>query len=172
MFLLVILKVLNSTYVSHSVFCRQILNSHFQAEHFPPGFYQVSAIGLNLDFRGVKNIEYQTKHFSAFIQTDKAIYKADDVIRFRLFAVNSQSLPYSVKGNPEVTIRDPSGNKVKQFSNITFVKGKYENEFLVSSSPPLGSWSVVADIEGQVVEILFKDIKVLTKSLLDYLKVS
>ena len=105
----------------------------------------------------MKNIEYQTKRFSAFIQTDKAIYKADDVIRFRVFAVNSQSLPYSVKGNPEITIKDTSGNKIKQYSNITFVKGKYENEFLLSSSPPLGSWSVVADIEGEVDEFLLRD---------------
>jgi CD109 antigen len=104
----------------------------------------------NLEFYGEQKLTYLEKRFSIFIQTDKALYKSDDLIHFRVFAINPNSLPYSVQGNAEVTIKDPTGNKIKQLSNITFVKGKYESELLLSSSPPLGSWSIVADIEGEV----------------------
>jgi CD109 antigen len=118
----------------------------------------LTAIGQkNLEFYGEKKLTYLEKRFSIFIQTDKAIYKADDVIHFRVFAINPNSSPYSVKGNPEVTIKDPSGNKIKQMTNVTFVKGKYESELLLSSSPPLGSWSIIADVEGEVNRVEIKN---------------
>lgn len=123
----------------------------FQSQNFPLGDYQLSAVGVNgLNFSDESDLTYIEKHFSIFVQTNKAIFKADDVVLFRLFAVNSLSLPYSVQGLPVVTITDPSNNEVKQFANITFVKGKYENEFLLSSAPPIGSWKISIDAEGEV----------------------
>jgi CD109 antigen len=103
-----------------------------------------------LSFVGQKDLLYLSKHFSIFIQSDKAIYKANDVIRFRLFAINSHSLPYSINSLTEITINDPSNNKIKQYSNVTFIKGKYENELLLSNSPKVGSWSIVVEAEGEV----------------------
>lgn len=100
---------------------------------------------------GENDLVYLQKYFSVFIQTSKAIYKADDVLRFRAFAINAQSLPYSIKGLVEVTINDPDNNKVKHFSNVTFSKGKYESEMLFSSAPKLGSWSIVVEAEGEVI---------------------
>lgn len=115
------------------------------------GSYRITAVGLNkLNFVGENELVYLSKHFSIFIQTDKAIYKANDLIRYRVFAINPQSLPYFVKGLPVVTISDPSNNKIKQYTNITFVKGKYENELLLSSSPKIGSYSIVLEAEGEV----------------------
>lgn len=57
---------------------------------------------------------------------------------------------------PIVTIRDPSNNKIKIFSNVTFVKGKYENQMLLSSSPISGTWTISVTAEGEVGRNLSK----------------
>jgi CD109 antigen len=130
--------------------------SIFQSASFPTGNYKLSAFGLNgLKFSGEKFLSYLAKHFSLFIQTDKAIYKANDIIRFRLFAINPQSFPYNVKGVPLITITDPSDNKIKQYTNITFVKGKYQNELLLSSSPKVGTWKIEVEAESEVTFLIF-----------------
>jgi uncharacterized protein YfaS (alpha-2-macroglobulin family) len=127
------------------------VNFSLQTEDFPRGSYKLTALGhTNFKFFGEKELTFLEKRFSIFIQTNKPIYKADDTINFRVFAINPNSSPYSVKGNPEVTIKDPSGNKVKLFSNVTFVKGKFEGSIVLSSAPPLGSWSIEANIEDEV----------------------
>lgn len=124
---------------------------NFQTGNFPPGSYRLTAVGQDkLTFVGEKELVYIAKISSIFIQTDKPIYKADDVIRFRVFAINPSTAPYSVVGASSVTIKDPAGSKVKQYSNVTFVKGKYESELLLSSAPQIGSWSIVAEVEGEV----------------------
>lgn len=125
-----------------------------QTANFPPADYKLSVTGLNsFQFSGEKKLSFVVKQFSIFVQTNKAIYKANDLIQFRLFAVNSQTLPYSVNGPTIITITDPSNNKIKEFSNVTFVKGKYENELLLSSAPKLGSWTISVEAEGQVGSI-------------------
>lgn len=130
---------------------RLIYFLYFQTWNIPNGNYKLSATGLEfLEIYDEKYLTYISKHFSIFVQTDKAIYKADDTIRFRLFAINSKTLPYAVQGSPVVTINDPAGNKIKQFANVTFIKGKYENELLLSSSPQLGSWMISIEAEGEV----------------------
>lgn len=145
--------------IPFSIFCYPVFKSFrfsfenfiSQSQNFPLGNYQLSAVGIKgLTFSDESDLTYISKHFSIFVQTNKAIFKADDVVLFRLFAVNSLSLPYSVQGIPVVTITDPSNNKVKQFANVTFVKGKYENQLSLSSAPQTGSWKISIEAEGEV----------------------
>lgn len=85
-----------------------------------------------------------------FIQTDKALYKGDDMVRFRVYAVDSRTLPYAVDGITTITITDPYGNKVQEFSNVTFVKGKFESQILLTSEPSLGTWKISVQAEDEV----------------------
>ena len=85
-----------------------------------------------------------------FIQTDKALYKGDDIVRFRVYAVDFKTLSYAVKGDSMVTITDPAGNKIKQFSSVAFVKGKYESQLSLTREPPLGTWQITVKAEGEV----------------------
>ena len=116
-----------------------------------PGEYKLTAIGLDgVSFYSEKPLRYTHKHLSVFVQTDKAVYKAGDLIRFRVFAVDSRSRPYEVQGKPVITITDSLSNKIKQFDNVTFVKGKYENELILSKSPNLGDWTIAVTAENEV----------------------
>ena len=85
-----------------------------------------------------------------FIQTDKALYKGDDIVKFRVFAVDFKTMSYAVKGVPTVTVTDPAGNKVKEFSKVIFVKGKYESQLSLTSEPALGTWQITVQAEGEV----------------------
>ena len=85
-----------------------------------------------------------------FIQTDKALYKGDDIVKFRVFAVDFKTLSYAVKGVSTVTITDPSGKKVKEFSKVAFVKGKYGSQLSLTSEPALGTWQITVQAEGEV----------------------
>ena len=123
----------------------------FQTTSFKPGDYKLSARGLdNFKFYSEKPLRYAHKHLSVYIQTDKAVYKAGDLIRFRVFAIDSRSRPYEVKGKPVITITDSLSNKIQQFDNVTFVKGKYENELILSKSPNLGDWTIAVKAENEV----------------------
>lgn len=111
----------------------------------------MSVDGINgFNFSGEQPLTFISKHFSIFIQLEKAIYQANELVRFRLFAIDSQSLPYKVEGDTTITITDPSDNKIKQFSNVSYSKGKHENELLLSSAPALGTWKINVEAEGEV----------------------
>jgi CD109 antigen len=83
------------------------------------------------------------------IQTDKAIYKAGDLMRFRLISINSETLPEAVVG-AVVTIFDSGNLKIKVFSGVTFMKGKFEEALQLSLSPTLGTWKIRVEAEGEV----------------------
>lgn len=128
-----------------------------QTKSFPVGDYSLSAVGLGkFVFSGSQPLTYVTKHFSVFIQTDKAIYKADDTIHIRLIAIDSKTLPYKVIGPVTLTISDPSSIKIKQFSNVTFVNGKHENELLLSSAPKVGTWTISMEAEHEVNQMFLE----------------
>lgn len=114
----------------------------------------------SLKFSGNSDLTYVAKHFSIFVQTDKSIYKGDDIIRFRLFAIDSLSLPYSLDSSSIVTITDPADNIIKQFANVTFQKGRYENELQLSSSPAIGTWKISVKAEGDFVIFMKLNIEV------------
>lgn len=128
-----------------------IISSNVQTGSFPDGDYTLSVIGLgDIAFAGEAKLAFLVKHFSVFIQTDKALYKADDLVRFRLFAVDANTLPYSVKVSPAVSIFTPSGVLVKKYVNVSFVQGRYEDEFQLASDPVIGDWKIRMESEGQV----------------------
>lgn len=61
-----------------------------------PGQYRLNAQGLSgIDFRNEKPINLVAKNASIFIQTDKAIYKPGDLIRFRILVLDQNMKPVS-----------------------------------------------------------------------------
>lgn len=79
------------------------------------------------------------------IQTDKAIYRGGDLIKFRVFSFDSETRPQNLQ-NVVVTIYDSSNPRVKivSFNNVTFVKGKFEETLQLSNNPNYGTWMVEA----------------------------
>lgn len=105
----------------------------------------------NKSYAQTLSLAYRTTHFSMLIQLDKPIYRPGDVVRFRVFAFDSETRPYNVP-SAIVSIEDSGSNLVKSFANITFVKGMHEGSFQLSDNPPLYQWTITATAESEVNE--------------------
>lgn len=98
---------------------------------------------------------FREKQPLALISTDKGMYKASDLVNFRVFAFDSDTKPYNL-ASAVVSIYDSGETKIKSFSNITFVKGKYENSLQLSDSLTLGNWRINLAAEGLVSSMTLK----------------
>jgi hypothetical protein len=97
---------------------------------------------------------FRPKQFSIYAHTDKPLYKAGDLVRFRAFALDSETRPFDVD-NAEVSIYDSEGLKIKTFSKVPLEDGVFESSFQLSDNPKLGQWKIRIDAEGEYAEKYF-----------------
>ncbi|XP_035986277.1 CD109 antigen [Fundulus heteroclitus] len=81
---------------------------------------------------------------STFIQTDRAAYLPGQVVKIRVVSVLADGKP--CVGPAHILIRDPRGNRVRQWLDEAGVLGVVSAEFPLSGRPPLGRWSVTASV--------------------------
>uniref|UniRef100_A0A0B7AXM8 Macroglobulin domain-containing protein n=1 Tax=Arion vulgaris TaxID=1028688 RepID=A0A0B7AXM8_9EUPU len=74
------------------------------------------------------------------IQTDKAIYKPGQTVRYRVFAVYPDLLLYT--GGISIDITDPNNNKIKVLKNATSPSGVVEDSFNLSDVLSYGTWTI------------------------------
>lgn len=75
------------------------------------GQYRLTAEGLSgIDFHNERPISFVAKNASIFVQTDKAVYKPEDLIRFRILVldINLKPVPSSEPVNIFITVNDYS----------------------------------------------------------------
>lgn len=72
----------------------------FAIGELQPGNYKLVAEGLtNIIFKNETNINLNGKKFSVLMQTDKAIYKPADTIRFRVLVLDPNMKPITIAGS-------------------------------------------------------------------------
>lgn len=80
------------------------------------GYKFVAESLSGLIFKDESTLEIETKTVSIFIQTDKAIYKPGDSIKFRILILDQKLKPVSL--TPEnlfsIYITDPEQNRIMQ----------------------------------------------------------
>ncbi len=87
------------------------------------------------------------------MQTDKPIYKPDDLLRFRVFFLDSTTRPF-ISNAVNVSLHDPSDNFIKQWSNVTILNGTFQSDFQLSSAIT-GDWMIKVFVEDQVCLYLY-----------------
>lgn len=90
------------------------------------------------------------KKLSVLVQTDKAIYKPGDKVRFRIILVNGDLKPYIAK-TVEVFITDATSNRIKQYDSVSFVKGVADLELQLSEEPVIGIWGISVKLTNEEV---------------------
>ena len=104
-----------------------------------------------MKYSSEQDLSFIPQRISMFIQTDKEFYEKNDIVRFRVYAMDHRTLPCNVKGETAISITDPAQNIIKlEYLNFTFVKGKFEGQFLLTSEPALGTWVIEASAEDAV----------------------
>ncbi|XP_037958039.1 alpha-1-inhibitor 3-like isoform X2 [Teleopsis dalmanni] len=85
------------------------------------------------------------------IQTDKATYKPDDTVQFRVIFMDENTRPAKVKEPIKITITDGAKNRIQQYNNIELTSGVYTNKLKLSEQPVLGRWEISALLNNDVL---------------------
>lgn len=134
----------------------EISTVQFQVDDWPKLNYMLNvsvvAIDNSFNFTDSETIAYNAKSYSAFIQTDKAMYKAGQKIQFRVVVVQANLQPLTIKNEIDVKIYDSKQNLVKQWTNQSTYRGLLTLDFPLSEEPNLGDWKIKVTARGQDTE--------------------
>jgi len=123
-------------------------SSYFQTSAITKGTYILYVDGKN--FAEKRTLTYITKEYSFLLQLNKAIFLPNDLIQFRVFAVDSETRAVSPKCSSIVSINNPNSNVIVTFKNVTFNNGKYENQLQLSEKASLGTWKLQIQCDEEV----------------------
>lgn len=90
-----------------------------------PGNYKLVAEGLSgLQFTNETSINLQAKLQSVFIQTDKAMYKPGDKLKFRVLVLDSDLVPATInRMNVFITVSESIIVLCEQFNDLCCILG-------------------------------------------------
>ncbi|KAG4068586.1 hypothetical protein HA402_004927 [Bradysia odoriphaga] len=112
-------------------------------ESKPNSFYRLIADGIDkIDFHNETDLILSEKYFSFLIQTDKALYKPGDLVRFRVVVIDKDTKAHDLIDTLQVNVYDGAGNRIKMYANQSTTHGVYMNEFPLSESPVVGHWKL------------------------------
>ncbi|XP_030839854.1 CD109 antigen isoform X2 [Strongylocentrotus purpuratus] len=120
------------------------------------GEYSLRVVGTGgLTINETRSLFFNIDHFSIFVQSDKAIYKPGQTVRYRVLAVYPDLKPYV--GPFTLTVSDAKGNVIEQMMDKQPNKnGIISEEMVMSDQPVLGDWTIKAEAEGQIKEYTIK----------------
>lgn len=127
----------------------------FEIGDWPAAEYVLNVTALAHDmswnFTREATLDYQAKKFSIIVQTDKAIYKPGEEVKFRAIFLNPKLNPLNLNQEINVTITDPKRNLVKQWIGESNEHGLYSATMGLSEDPMVGSeWTIKVEARGQV----------------------
>jgi CD109 antigen len=103
-----------------------------------------------------KLLQFKAKTQSTIIQTDKAMYKPGDNVKFRVLLFDAATKPTVIKDSLDIHITDSANNRIKQWAKQSVAQGVFKGELQLSSNPILGRWCLTAVIgEGVVSTKIF-----------------
>ncbi|XP_065356089.1 thioester-containing protein 1 allele S3-like [Calliphora vicina] len=134
----------------------------FSPNKLMQGDYQLTAEGLSgLIFKNFSRLHEQVNDGpKIYIQTDKAIYKPQDLVKFRVVLLDEHTRPLHIEVPVRVDVLDSEDNRVKQFKDISFTKGVYTGKFKLSEYPALGTWTIKVVLGGNNTYSSIKTIKI------------
>ncbi|XP_053548783.1 alpha-2-macroglobulin [Bombina bombina] len=82
-----------------------------------------------------------TERHKTLIQTDKAVYKPGQTVKFRVISLKESLQPNNIPF-PVIELQDPGKNRIGQWLNVTPQQGIADHSFPLSSEPTLGEYSI------------------------------
>ena len=112
--------------------------------------YKFVAEGISgLIFKNESTLKIETKAVSIFIQTDKAIYKPGDSIKFRVLVLDHDLKPVPLTSDDKqlsIYVTDPEKNRIRQWLRVTPKKGVFSSEVQLTELAVLGKWEIEAHV--------------------------
>ncbi|NXH52863.1 A2ML1 protein, partial [Rhabdornis inornatus] len=101
----------------------------------------VSIQGDSLSVSESKKVMLRALKPGIFIQTDKAVYKPGQEVKFRVVSLDKDLTPSNQK-LPLVFLKDPSGNRIAQWREVTPRQGIVDLSLPLASEPALGTYTI------------------------------
>lgn len=111
-----------------------------------PGSFQLKA--LNDEFSKSVQLFFNSKRVSLLIQINKPFFRPDDLVEFRVFALDSETKPYEVKAS-KIRVLDAANNQVMVWDDPLFKKGLVQKSLQLSEAVP-GVWKILVEADGEV----------------------
>lgn len=99
-------------------------------------------------FEESRALHMNLKKHSAFVQTDKSVYKPSDNIQFRVLVLDGNTRPIDAS-NVQIFITDGADNRIKQYDHPRFNMGVFQNELLLSDLPVMGNWKIHVKVNDE-----------------------
>ncbi|XP_009950303.1 PREDICTED: alpha-2-macroglobulin-like protein 1, partial [Leptosomus discolor] len=106
----------------------------------------VSIQGDSLDVSEKKKVMLRALEPGIFIQTDKAVYKPGQQVKLRIVSLDKDFIP-SNKKLPLVFLKDPSGNRIAQWREVSPQQGIVDLSLPLAAEPALGTYIIA--VEGK-----------------------
>ncbi|KAM6043021.1 alpha-2-macroglobulin-like protein 1 [Theristicus caerulescens] len=106
----------------------------------------ISIQGESLDVFKKKKVMLRALEPGIFIQTDKAVYKPGQQVKFRIVSLDKDFTP-SNKKLPLVFLKDPSGNRIAQWQEVSPQQGIVDLSLPLAAEPALGTYTI--EVEGK-----------------------
>ncbi|XP_053870695.1 alpha-2-macroglobulin-like protein 1 [Malaclemys terrapin pileata] len=101
----------------------------------------VSIWGDALQFSERKKVLLQALQPGTFVQTDKAVYKPGQTVKFRILSLDVNFVP-STRKLTLVTVQDPSGNRIAQWRDVTPQQGIVDLSLPLSAETAVGTYAI------------------------------
>ncbi|KAM4694559.1 CD109 antigen-like [Discoglossus pictus] len=115
------------------------------------GKYQLHVKGYSkgqVIFSNMTSLDFKSKSFSVFIQTNSVIYKPAQEVNIRILVFSVDLKPYT--STIDIHILDPRGNLIEQWLEEEADLGVVSRSFYLSEHPPLGDWSIKVKLHQQL----------------------
>ncbi|XP_063260980.1 alpha-2-macroglobulin-like protein 1 [Prinia subflava] len=106
----------------------------------------ISVQGDSLNVSESKKVMLRALKPGIFIQTDKAVYKPGQEVKFRVVSLDKDLTPSNQK-LPLVFLQDPSGNRIAQWREVTPRQGIVDLSLPLAAEPALGTYTI--SVEGK-----------------------
>ncbi|NXN39686.1 A2ML1 protein, partial [Rhinoptilus africanus] len=106
----------------------------------------ISIQGDSLDVSEKKKVMLRALEPGIFVQTDKAVYKPGQQVKFRIVSLDKDFTP-SNKKLPLVILKDPRQNRIAQWQEVSPRQGIMDLSLPLAAEPALGTY--IIEVEGK-----------------------
>ncbi|KAM9030221.1 alpha-2-macroglobulin-like protein 1 isoform 1-T1 [Ara ararauna] len=140
-------KAGNETLITQSI--SQLTFFHCTSFQVPPpvgnpdevAFIVITVLEDNSEFQKKQKVLIKHTHKRTFIQTDKPVYKPGQIVKLRIVTLD-QNFIASNETHRLVELKDPKGNRIAQWLNVTPVGGIVDLSFPLAAEAQVGEYTI------------------------------
>ncbi|XP_039235939.1 alpha-2-macroglobulin-like protein 1 isoform X2 [Pipra filicauda] len=137
----------NETLITQSI--SQLTFFHCTRFQVPPpvgnpdevAFIAITVLEANSEFQKKQKVLIRHADKKTFIQTDKPVYKPGQIVKLRIVTLD-QNFIASSDMQRLVELKDPKGNRIAQWQNVTPVGGIVDLSFPLAAEAPVGEYTI------------------------------